>query len=261
MRAGFRGDLRGFIRYGERVSGHASLGPRLRHGFFFCWKRNKVKAALGRRAFASLRRNCPRGGFSVQRITARMNSAVDRTRGRARFQGCDLFPVPGASSAWQFYITYMLYAVAGRPRVLIQKPLQTLDKFPGFRTGGLPRLLRPERQWDSVNQGVDAIHPLEDLAKRHGFRSCSDRSLALAYVNSGAQELLGRGIFWTAAQIPRPKTSLRASIDNACSGRWWRRMSFFLGKSSALSSGELGLYRRSANHFRSCAAVREACAR
>jgi len=29
---------------------------------------------------------------------------------------------------------------------------------------------------------------------------------------------------------------LRASIDNACSGRWWRRISFFLGKKAVLFS-------------------------
>lgn len=161
----------------------------------------------------------------------------------------------------RFYITYMLSAVAGRPRLVVQKPLQALHKFPGFRAGGLPRFLRPERQWYLVDQPVDAIHPLEDLAKRHGIRSCSDRSLALAYVNSGARKIACRAAAGAARELTLTGKTifLRASIDNACSGRWWRRMSFFLGEKALLFS--LGVYLREASHLRSAAALRFALGR
>jgi hypothetical protein len=135
----------------------------------------------------------------------------------------------------------MLYAVAGRLRVLVQKPLKPLHKFPGFRAGGLPRLLRAQGQWYPVNQRVDAIHALEDLAKPDGFQA-DDRSLALAYVNSGAQEIACRAIAGVNRELTLTgKTiSLRASIDDACSGRWGVAISFSPRKKLAFSFHRLG---------------------
>jgi hypothetical protein len=126
----------------------------------------------------------------------------------------------------------MLYAVSRGFRVLIQEPLQTLHKFPRLTAGGLPRLLRTQRQWNFLDQPMDAIHPLEDLAKPDGFPRADDRSLALAFVNSGAQEIDWRAAAGNARGVTDSAStiSLRASIDDACSGRWWGRISFSLGK-------------------------------
>jgi len=95
----------------------------------------------------------------------------------------------------RFYITYIFSGRLGGFCVLIQKPLQAIDELSGFGAGGLPCLFRPKRQWYFVDQLVDAIHPLEDLAKRHAVSLADDRSLALAYVNSGARKIACRTAF------------------------------------------------------------------
>jgi len=136
--------------------------------------------------------------------------------------------VPISPRKVRFYITYIFCAALR----LIEQPLQAIDKISGFRAGGLPGVFRAERQWDLVNQALNAVDPLEDLPEGHGQGFCSDRSLAGVYVNSGAQEIACRAtVIQARLGFPAGKTiSFRASIDNTSSGRLWGRISFFFWK-------------------------------